>query len=56
MMNTYLVTPPTGNEPFEIKAADYYVDNDSNTIFFIDEENQPVATYVAYPGTLVKKI
>lgn len=54
-MNTYVVTPPKDGKEFEIEAEMYIMSPDAKTIHFQDGNHEDVATYVAIPGTLVKK-
>jgi hypothetical protein len=52
-MTTFLVSPPSCNEQFEVEAKDHLYDNDQNTIIFRDKDDVVVATYVANPGTVI---
>jgi hypothetical protein len=54
-MNTYLVIPPEGNQPFEVEAADHWLSPDNKAIIFVDDNHDTVATYIAHPGTLVRR-
>jgi hypothetical protein len=55
MLNTYVVTPPSGNDPFEVKAACFMITDGGKVINFFDGDNDTVASYVAFPGTRVMK-
>ncbi len=54
-MNTYVITPPKDGKEIEIQADAYVISTDSKTIHFLDKNNDDIATYIAIPGTLVKK-
>jgi hypothetical protein len=54
-MTTFLVTPPSSKEEFEVEAEAHFYDDNDNTITFRDHDNLVIASYIALPGTVIRE-